>query len=94
MTGTASPALSPPAVHSGGPPGPWPARLPCQAADHSPEGGAFAAGPPAAGDSAALPQVVSAYAAYLYARTGVMPATSAEVPRRMSVSALTTGCCF
>lgn len=77
MTGTASPALSPLAVHSGHP-GPWPARLPCQAADRSPEGGAFAAGHPAAGDSAELPQVASAYAAYLYARTGVMPATSAD----------------
>lgn len=78
MTGTASPALSPLAVHSGGQPGPWPARLPCQAADRSPGDGAFAAGHPAAGDCAALPQLASAYATYLHARTGVIPATSAD----------------
>ena len=77
MTGTASPALSPLAVR-GGHPGPWPAHLPCLAVDHSPGGGAFAADRPGAGDCAALPQVASAYAAYLYTRTGVMPATSAD----------------
>jgi hypothetical protein len=77
MTGNSSPALSPPAVRSGhlrrGPAG-----LPCTAADRGPEGGAFAAGHPVAGDCAALPQVASAYAAYLYARTGVAPGTSVE----------------
>ncbi len=77
MTSTASPALSPLAVR-GGYPGPWPARLPCLAADRRPGDGAFAAGPPVAGDCAALPQVASAYAAYLYARTGVVPGTSAD----------------
>jgi hypothetical protein len=77
MTGTASPALRPPALRSGHP-RPGPARLPCPAGDRSPGGGAFAAGPPAAGDCPALPQVASAYAAYLYARTGVMPGTSAD----------------
>lgn len=73
MTGTASPAVSPLAVR-GGHPGPWPARLPCPAADR----GAFAVARPAAGDCVALPQVASAYAAYLYARTGLMPGTSAD----------------
>jgi hypothetical protein len=77
VTGTASPAVSPLALR-GGPPGPWPARLPCLAADRSPAGEAFAAGRFVAGDSAALPQVASTYAAYLYARTGLMPATSAD----------------
>lgn len=77
MTGNTSPALSPTAVRSGhlrrGPGG-----LPCPAADRSPGGGAFAAGHSVAGDCAVLPQVASAYAAYLYTRTGVVPGTSAE----------------
>jgi hypothetical protein len=77
MTGSASPALSPLAAR-GGHPGPWPASLRCLAADRSPAGQTLCTGRPATGDCAALPQVVSAYAAYLYARTGVMPATSAD----------------
>lgn len=77
MTGTASPAVSPLAVR-GSHPGPWPAHLPFPVIDYSQGDAAFAAGHPAAGDCAALPQVASAYAAYLWARTGVMPATSAE----------------
>jgi hypothetical protein len=77
MTGSASPARSLSAVVSGHP-GRGRARLPCLAADHSPGGAAFAAGGFVAGDCAVLPQVASAYAAYLYARIGVMPGTSAD----------------
>jgi hypothetical protein len=77
MTGTASPALSSLAVR-GGPPGPWPTSRRCLAADRSPAGQTLGTGRPATGDCAALPQVAGAYAAYLYARTGVMPATSAN----------------
>ena len=76
MSGDTSQTLSSPPVRSGHP-GREPARLPCLAAERSPAGGVLAAGRPVAGDCAALPQVASAYAAYLYARTGVLPGTSA-----------------
>ncbi len=76
MNGNTSQTLQPASVR-GGHPGREPARLPCLAAERSPAGGAVAADRPVAGDCAALPQVASAYAAYLYARTGVLPGTSA-----------------
>jgi hypothetical protein len=76
MSGGTSQALSPPPVRSGTP-GREPARLLCLAADRSPGGRAPGADRSAAPERAALPQVASAYAAYLHARTGVLPATSA-----------------
>lgn len=82
MTGNTSQTLSPPAVRSGHLRR-EPAGLPCPAADHSSEGGTCAAGHLVGGDCTALPQVASAYAAYLYARTGVMPGSSVDADQAL-----------